>query len=35
MIDDMLPQANWPEGHADKVPVLVVAVKRCDTVRAH
>jgi predicted O-methyltransferase YrrM len=23
IIDDMLPQPNWPEGHADKVPVLL------------
>lgn len=23
VIDDMLPQANWPDGHADKVPVLL------------
>ncbi|MES1260152.1 MAG: class I SAM-dependent methyltransferase [Acidobacteriota bacterium] len=23
VIDDMLPQPNWPAGHADKVPVLV------------
>ncbi len=23
VIDDMLPQANWPEGHALKVPVLM------------
>lgn len=23
VIDDMLPQANWPEGHAEKVPVLL------------
>jgi predicted O-methyltransferase YrrM len=23
VIDDMLPQPNWPEGHADKVPVLM------------
>jgi len=23
IIDDMLPQANWPEGHADKVSNLV------------
>jgi predicted O-methyltransferase YrrM len=23
VIDDMLPQANWPEGHAEKVPLLV------------
>ena len=22
VIDDMLPQANWPEGHAAKVPIL-------------
>ena len=23
VIDDLLPQANWPEGHAAKVPVLL------------
>jgi predicted O-methyltransferase YrrM len=23
VVDDMLPQPNWPEGHADKVPVLI------------
>jgi predicted O-methyltransferase YrrM len=23
VIDDMLPQANWPEGHAPKVPLLI------------
>lgn len=23
VIDDMLPQPNWPDGHADKVPVLM------------
>lgn len=23
VIDDMLPQPNWPDGHADKVPVLI------------
>jgi predicted O-methyltransferase YrrM len=23
VIDDMLPQPNWPEGHANKVPVLI------------
>jgi predicted O-methyltransferase YrrM len=23
VIDDMLPQPNWPEGHAEKVPVLL------------
>jgi predicted O-methyltransferase YrrM len=23
VIDDMLPQPNWPQGHAEKVPLLV------------
>jgi predicted O-methyltransferase YrrM len=23
IIDDLLPQPNWPEGHADKVPILI------------
>ena len=23
VIDDLLPQANWPDGHAQKVPVLI------------
>jgi predicted O-methyltransferase YrrM len=23
VIDDMLPQPNWPPGHAEKVPVLI------------
>lgn len=23
VIDDLLPQPNWPEGHAEKVPVLI------------
>ena len=23
VIDDLLPQSNWPEGHAEKVPVLI------------
>jgi predicted O-methyltransferase YrrM len=23
IIDDMLPQPNWPEGHASRVPVLI------------
>lgn len=23
VVDDMLPQSNWPAGHAEKVPVLV------------
>jgi hypothetical protein len=22
-IDDLLPQANWPEGHAARVPPLI------------
>ncbi len=26
VIDDMLPQPNWPEGHAQKVPVLLEAL---------
>jgi len=29
MIDDMLPQSNWPDGHAEKVPVLM------ETLSAH
>lgn len=27
-IDDLLPQANWPEGHAAKVPPLIDAIER-------
>lgn len=27
-IDDLLPQSNWPEGHAPKVPVLIDAIER-------
>jgi len=27
VIDDLLPQANWPEGHAPKVPVLIGALE--------
>jgi predicted O-methyltransferase YrrM len=23
VIDDMLPQPNWPAGHAEKIPVLL------------
>jgi predicted O-methyltransferase YrrM len=23
IVDDMLPQPNWPEGHAEKIPVLL------------
>lgn len=28
VIDDLLPQANWPEGHAAKVPVLLNEIER-------
>ncbi|WP_041855922.1 O-methyltransferase [Candidatus Korobacter versatilis] len=28
VIDDMLPQPNWPEGHAAKVPVLIDLVAK-------
>jgi predicted O-methyltransferase YrrM len=28
LIDDMLPQPNWPPGHAAKVPVLVSALEK-------
>ncbi len=28
LIDDLLPQPSWPEGHAAKVPVLVEALER-------
>jgi predicted O-methyltransferase YrrM len=28
VIDDLLPQANWPEGHAPKVPALIDAIER-------
>jgi predicted O-methyltransferase YrrM len=27
-IDDLLPQPNWPEGHAPKVPALISAIER-------
>jgi len=27
-IDDLLPQPNWPEGHAAKVPALIDAIER-------
>ena len=26
IIDDMLPQANWPDGHADKVTNLIATL---------
>jgi predicted O-methyltransferase YrrM len=28
VIDDLLPQPNWPEGHAPKVPVLIDEIER-------
>ena len=28
VIDDLLPQANWPEGHAATIPALVDAIER-------
>ena len=28
VIDDMLPQPNWPEGHAEKIPVLLDRLAR-------
>lgn len=34
-IDDLLPQANWPEGHAPKVAALIAGLEgRCDFVTA-
>lgn len=27
IVDDLLPQANWPEGHAPKVPALIDALE--------
>ena len=28
VIDDLLPQSNWPDGHAAKVPVLIDDIER-------
>ena len=28
VIDDLLPQANWPDGHAPKVPALIEDIER-------
>jgi len=28
VIDDLLPQPNWPDGHAPKIPALVEALER-------
>jgi predicted O-methyltransferase YrrM len=30
VVDDLLPQANWPEGHAPKVPALIEDIERRD-----
>lgn len=30
VIDDLLPQPNWPEGHAPKVPALITEIERRD-----
>ena len=30
VIDDLLPQANWPNGHAPKVPALIDDIERRD-----
>jgi len=30
LIDDLLPQPNWPEGHAPKVPALIEDIERRD-----
>jgi predicted O-methyltransferase YrrM len=30
VIDDLLPQPNWPDGHAPKVPVLIENLERRD-----
>ena len=28
LVDDLLPQASWPENHAPKVPVLIETLRR-------
>ncbi|HTB45367.1 MAG TPA: class I SAM-dependent methyltransferase [Acetobacteraceae bacterium] len=33
VIDDMVPQANWPEGHASKVPCLVANLAAREALR--
>jgi predicted O-methyltransferase YrrM len=30
VIDDLLPQPNWPDGHAPKVPALIADIERKD-----
>lgn len=34
VIDDMLPQPNWPEGHAEKVADLVATLEKMEGFRA-
>ena len=33
VIDDMLPQPNWPEGHAEKVADLIVKLEQMEDFR--
>ena len=33
VIDDMLPQPNWPEGHAGKAAALVAALEQRKNLR--
>jgi predicted O-methyltransferase YrrM len=33
VIDDMLPQPNWPEGHADKVAALITTLEQLKAFR--
>lgn len=33
VIDDMLPQPNWPEGHAEKVACLIAALEQLKAFR--
>jgi predicted O-methyltransferase YrrM len=33
VIDDMLPQPNWPEGHAEKVAHLVATLEQREDFR--
>lgn len=33
VIDDMLPQPNWPEGHADKAAKLIATLEKLDNFR--
>ncbi len=33
VIDDMLPQANWPQGHAEKVVALIATLEQLNAFR--